>query len=119
LPCWMVKAQSPSEEAAAATNRRPRRPRRNPKPRQSKPRPAEPLAPVEPPKPAEHPAKPAPPPPPRAHKTEVKHLVKRSDVSAGKASTQVGEWRRDCRKICGAPNPVRSCAGSLTSTASI
>src|SRR6185503_4314656 len=49
-----------------------------------------PAAPVEPPKPAAPPAKPAPPPVPVAHKTEVKHLVKRSEVSAGKASTQVG-----------------------------
>jgi pyruvate/2-oxoglutarate dehydrogenase complex dihydrolipoamide acyltransferase (E2) component len=80
----------PSEEAAAATEQETPPPAPAPEPAPVEASPAEPPAPVEPPKPAEPPAKPAPPPPPVAHKTEVKHLVKRSDASAGKTSTQVG-----------------------------
>ena len=54
--------------------------------------PVEPPPTVERPKPVitpEPPSKPAPPP--AAHKTEVKQLVKRSDVSASKATTQGGD----------------------------
>jgi len=81
----------PSEEAAAATEAETPPPAPEPETPPVETTPAEPPAPVEPPKPAEHRAKPAPPPPPAAHKTEVKHLVKRSDVGAAKASTQGGD----------------------------
>jgi len=80
----------PSEDAAAATEQETPPPAPEPETPPVETAPAEPPAPVEPPKPAGPPAKPAPPPPPVAHKTEVKHLVKRSDVSAGKTSTQAG-----------------------------
>jgi len=83
-------AKLSEEAAAAATEQETPPPAPEPEPAPVEATPAEPPASVEPPKPAEPPAKPAPPPPPVAHKTEVKHLVKRSDVSAGKTSTQVG-----------------------------
>lgn len=82
----------PSEEAAAAPEQEtpPPPPAPEPEPAPVETVAAESPAPVEPPKPIEPPAKPAPPPAPVAHKTEVKHLVKRSDVGAAKASTQGG-----------------------------
>jgi pyruvate dehydrogenase E2 component (dihydrolipoamide acetyltransferase) len=101
----------PVEESAAATEQETPEPAPQPAPVEAKPveppPAAEPPAPVEPPKPVAAPPPPSrPAPPPAAHKTEVKHLVKRSDAAPGKPSTQGangGATAEDLRRTKSSP----------------